>query len=280
MANVLINNQKKEALAKKQEEKMKKIEEAHRGKLKTISQKAQDLNRVLKEHQSVAALDRRRHIKASLKAFRERVQKAKSAEKMVGKVQGPTAKTRDLKEQAGQYEFNAQLNDQDETNRLQSYFIEYEAETEEARNRREARVREQTAAARHKLAKTSEIRLRTKQQEARYADHVSDQLIKKLLRNEENLKAKKLKIRNQVEEEKKRFAETIADKKKKVRTAFKTKQQRVEETAALNEARASKIEENLQKVREEKQARLNEENMRWRECFLRALEIHESNVSS
>lgn len=279
MANILVTNAKRQALVRKEEEKARKIDETHQTRAKTIAKRAQELNKVLKEKQRIVAIDRKKHIKESLKAYQERIKKSRSVERSPESPTKVVRLDREFKEKVEKIQLREKGETQDLANRLEAYFMDYKAETEHARKLREATIESQTGSIRIRLTKTAEVQVRAKLGATTFADTVSDQLIKKLIKHEETLKQANTKKTRHIDEEKKKLSETITDKKRKVRTAFKTKQKHVEELYAEDQTKAQRMEENIRKQREEKLARLAEENKKWKDYFLRALEISESNVS-
>lgn len=278
MANILTTNAKRQVLMLKDAEKSKKIDETRVNKVKAMAKRAQDLNKVLKEKQRTVAIDRKKHIKESLVAYEERIKRTRSAEKPVAETTSVVRVDKEYKERMEMMQTKMKAETQDVSNKLQSYFIDYAVMTENARNRRENNIYEQTKCIKKRLSHTTEVHTRAKQGINSYVDALSDQLIKKLLKNEENVKTAKIKRDKNIEEERKKLDETIVDKRKKVRLAEKNKQKDLEEQFANEQERVQKIDENIQKVREQKQMKLRDVNIKWKEYFLRALEINESNV--
>lgn len=278
MANMLLTNLKKQELLQKENDKWKKIEESRMNRTILIAKRAQDLNKIHKTRQRIVAIDRKQHIKESLNAYKERIKLSHSLEKHPAPINNPTRYDKILKSKVEDIQNKNNIDIQDTTNKLEAYFIDYKIETENARNRKESNIKEHVGVIKKRLAKTTEIHFRARQDESNHNDALSDQLIKKLLKNEDNLKTVKANKKKQIIEEKKNLSETIVDKKMKVRVAYKNRQKKLEEQLAEDQDRIVKIEEQLRRTKEDKLTRLKEENNKWREYFLRALEINESNV--
>lgn len=262
----------------KEAEKAKKVEEAKVNKTKQMAKRAQDFNKTLKERQRIVAIDRKKHIKESLAAYQQRLKKSKSAEKVRENDVDIHRLDKLCKMKVEEACIRVNNENQDIRDKLQAYFVEYQQKTDNAAHRRESNVKEQTKNIRKRLAKTSEVHIKAKQGIFLHTDALSDQLIKKMLKNEETLKAAKIKKTKQIEDERKKLTETINDKKKKVKNADKIRQKQLQQQFASEQERVTQIEENIQKFREEKQYKLKNENIKWKEYFLRALEISESNV--
>lgn len=279
MARILTTNKLKDIQALKDEKVAVRIEEARHSTKRLMAKRAQELNKVLRECQRVVALDRKKHIKISVKAYKDRVEQSLFIEKNTVTPTNVVRVDTELRDRADKFYEKKRNELENIDERMKAYFLCYEMETGNARSRKEMSMESKTEGVRQRLARTSEISLRAQQGSSTCTDIVADQLIKKMLEKEQSIKLAKLTQHKQTEENQKRMVETFMDKRTKIRAAFKGKMKHLEDLMAADQNKASKVEKHTEELTAQRLESLKKYNMKWQECFLKALEINESNVS-